>query len=440
MMRRIGNAPGRTIGAALLALTALCAVARGDDPPATGGGAWIGVTTQALARPWPGSANYAGGGVTVSEVVPGGPAAEAGIEPGDILVRIASRTLKSPADLVAAERTLEPGRPVQVVLARVGGRSVMTFSMEPGPVPGTSPPPVTNAAAGSSLPADASAPISTVAAADTSVPAGARAASEASAAGGISAPTGTGAAVGAAAATGTSTVAGAAPDVSAAPDASAASGAGATPGAGAAIGAAVAVGAGAAAVAGGEPTPAQSGITIAEPVPVPPLAVSGAEAAPDTVRPDTSVADIRTRGAAGLGMRCENLSLDLAAALGTKPGQGVLVLAVNTSSPADRAGIRPGDVISYAGTQPVVDVAGLDQIIATAVSPLPITAVRKGTSRLVSAEFPMPPAPEVKTGDAESTDQQLAALRDEVRSLREELKKLREELASQPRGSDVPHP
>jgi chaperonin cofactor prefoldin len=46
----------------------------------------------------------------------------------------------------------------------------------------------------------------------------------------------------------------------------------------------------------------------------------------------------------------------------------------------------------------------------------------------------------VKTGDAESTDQQLAALRDEVRSLREELKKLREELASQPRGSDVPHP
>jgi S1-C subfamily serine protease len=206
------------------------------------------------------------------------------------------------------------------------------------------------------------------------------------------------------------------------------------------VGAAVAVGAGAAAVAGGEPTPAQSGTTTAEPIPVPPLAVSGAAAAPDTVPPDTSVADIRTKGAAGLGMRCENLSLDLAAALGTKPGQGVLVLAVTTSSPADRAGIRPGDIISHAGSQPVVDAAGLDQTIATAVSPLPITAVRKGTSRLVAAEFPMPPAPEVKASEVQSTDQQVSALRDEVKTLREELRKLREEMASKPRGSDVPHP
>jgi predicted nucleic acid-binding Zn-ribbon protein len=52
----------------------------------------------------------------------------------------------------------------------------------------------------------------------------------------------------------------------------------------------------------------------------------------------------------------------------------------------------------------------------------------------------MPPPPEVKAGDAQSTDQQLSALRDEVRSLKEELKKLREELANPPKGSDVPHP
>jgi C-terminal processing protease CtpA/Prc len=177
---------------------------------------------------------------------------------------------------------------------------------------------------------------------------------------------------------------------------------------------------------------------VAEPVPVPPLATSAAAAPPDTVPP--AATDIRASGAAGLGLRCENLSLDLATAVGSKPGQGVLVLSVTTSSPADRAGIRPGDVISRAGGQPVVDVDGLDQIIATATSPLSITAVRKGTSRVVAAEFPMPPAPEVKAGDVQGTDQQLAALRDEVRILREELKKLREDLANPAKGSDVPHP
>lgn len=394
-MRRLGNARARSIAAALLALIALCAVARGDDPPATGSGAWIGVSTRALTHDWPGSRNYSGGGVTVVEVTPGGPADQAGIAPGDILVSIASRTLKSPADLAAAERGLEPGRPVQVVLARVGGRSVMTFSMEPGRVPGTSAPTVTSAAAG------------------------------------------TGAAAGTSAAAEVSSAAG----TSASPDASAASGTGAALGTGAAVGAAAAVGAGVAAGTSAEPTPGPSGITIAEPVPVPPLA-SSATATPESTAapPDTAETDIRAKGAAGLGLRCENLGLDLAAALGSKPGQGVLVLAVTTVSPADRAGIRPGDVISSAGGQSVVDVNGLDQIIATAISPLSITAVRKGTSRVVAVEFPMPPAPEVKASDVQGTDQQLAALRDEVKNLREELKKLREELASQPKGSDVPHP
>jgi len=104
----------------------------------------------------------------------------------------------------------------------------------------------------------------------------------------------------------------------------------------------------------------------------------------------------------------------------------------------DRAGIRPGDVISRAGGVAVGDVDGLDRIIATAISPLAITAVRKGASRLVACEFPMPPAPEVKAAEPQSTDQQVSALRDEVKSLREELRKLREEMANKPK--EVPHP
>ncbi len=382
-MRRLGNAPRRGIGAALLALTALCPIARGDDTPATGRGAWLGVSTRAVTQAWRDGRSSSTSGVTVIEVTPGGPADQAGIVPGDVLVKIDSRTLKSQADLAAAEGAMEPGRPVEVVLARGGGRTIMTFSMEPGQVPGTG------------------------------APAGASAAVGTSAAAGASAAVGTSAAVGASAAAGT--------DVEA--------------------GTGVAVGASATAVAGAEPMPPlpdQSPITITEPVPVPPLATSATAAPLATVPPAET--DIRANGAAGLGVRCENLSLDLATAVGSKPGQGVLVLGVTTGSPADRATIRPGDVISFAGGQPVVDVDGLDRIIATATSPLSITAVRKGTSRVVAAEFPMPPAPEVKASDAQGTDQQLASLRDEVRTLREELRKLREELAKQGKGSDVPHP
>ena len=121
MMRRLGIAPGRGIGAVLLALTALIPVARGDDTPATGRGAWIGVSTQAVTQARRDGRGSPASGLKVVEVAPGGPADQAGIVPGDILKSIDSRTLKEPADLAAAERAMEPGRAVQVVLDR-GGR------------------------------------------------------------------------------------------------------------------------------------------------------------------------------------------------------------------------------------------------------------------------------------------------------------------------------
>jgi membrane-associated protease RseP (regulator of RpoE activity) len=95
-------------------------------------------------------------GLQVIAVTPGSPAAEAGIEPGDILMRIDSRNLKVPDDLTTAELFMQSGRPVEVVLDR-GGRTIMTFQMEPAPTPGTSAPllltgvpPATSAATDSS--------------------------------------------------------------------------------------------------------------------------------------------------------------------------------------------------------------------------------------------------------------------------------------------------
>src|SRR5262249_10145831 len=135
-MKRLGIAPVRGIGAVLVALAALCSVARGDEVAAAGSGAWIGVTTRGLTQAWNLSGHYSGGGVKVVDVTPGGPADQAGIEQGDILVSIASHTLRTPDDLTAALHALEPGHPVEVILARAGGRSVMTFGMRPGALPG----------------------------------------------------------------------------------------------------------------------------------------------------------------------------------------------------------------------------------------------------------------------------------------------------------------
>ena len=419
-MSRLGIARGRGIGAMLLAVAALCPGARGDDTPAAASGAWIGVTTRAVTHAWPGSSHYGANGVAVVDVAPGSPANQAGIVAGDIVVSIDGRALKMPDDLLAAERALEPGRAVEVVLARGGGRMIMTFGLRPAPLAGQSAP-----AAGARASSGAS--IDGAGAAGAAVGAGASAPAEV-AAGGAGAAAATGATVGAGAAEASGT-AGAAAD-----------GAGAAAATGAAVGIAAAAGASSSS-AGPEPTPfaGSTGTPIGELVPVPVPATAAAVAPPDTAQ--APIADVRSKGAAGLGVRCENLSLDLAAAVGSKPGQGVLVLGVTTASPADRAGIRPGDVISRVGGEPVVDVDGLDRLLASATSPLPIVAMRRGTTREVTAEFPAPPpAASTKAGGPEATDQLLSSLRDEVRGLREEIRKFREELANRASGTDSPHP
>jgi predicted metalloprotease with PDZ domain len=174
---------------------------------------------------------------------------------------------------------------------------------------------------------------------------------------------------------------------------------------------------------------------VAEAVPTPPPppaeeAATTAAAAPAAPAP----AEVHRNGAADLGVRCENLSFDLAEALGAIEGQGVLVLKVLGGSPADRAGIRPGDVISWVGDQPVVDVDRLERAVASAPSPVNIVTRRGGTTRNVMAEFDAQAAAGEAAAKSDRTDELsgdalVAALRDEVRGLRDEVQKLREELA-----------
>jgi putative serine protease PepD len=59
-------------------------------------------------------------GLFVQQVVPGGPAESAGIQPGDIVTSIDANPVRSPDDLTQLELGLEPGDTVEVTFERTG--------------------------------------------------------------------------------------------------------------------------------------------------------------------------------------------------------------------------------------------------------------------------------------------------------------------------------
>ena len=61
-----------------------------------------------------------GGGVRIESVSPGGPAAEAGVKAGDIIVAIEAKPVTTGRELVRAMEAIEPGEKVQLGLKRDG--------------------------------------------------------------------------------------------------------------------------------------------------------------------------------------------------------------------------------------------------------------------------------------------------------------------------------
>ncbi|MFK2903253.1 trypsin-like peptidase domain-containing protein [Dyella ginsengisoli] len=79
-------------------------------------------------------------GVQVSDVYPGGPAASAGIQPHDILLRIGDDDIADPADLRRHEAALKPGSKVDVSGLRNGApfRLSVTIAQRPSVLPDSS--------------------------------------------------------------------------------------------------------------------------------------------------------------------------------------------------------------------------------------------------------------------------------------------------------------
>ncbi len=154
-------------------------------------------------------------------------------------------------------------------------------------------------------------------------------------------------------------------------------------------------------------------------------------------------------GRGRLGVRVEKLTSDLAQALGVSGDRGVLVLQVMEDTPAQKAGLRAGDVILKVGERDVGDTDQLTRELRQREGRTDIVVQRKGSRRTIEVDLPsrsrsmLAPdgsrrgldmripepgrAPRVYRWQGQD-DGTIDALREELRQLRRELEELRREL------------
>jgi S1-C subfamily serine protease len=78
-----------------------------------------------------GDAEPDGGGVRVVGVSPGGPAAEAGVKAGDVIVAIEAKPVATGRDLVRAMESIEPGEKVELSVRRDGKPILVSVEARP---------------------------------------------------------------------------------------------------------------------------------------------------------------------------------------------------------------------------------------------------------------------------------------------------------------------
>lgn len=96
---------------------------------------WIGVEPQELNAELAQVFNVkATQGVIITGVLQNGPAAAAGVRPGDVITQVAGKPVKNVPELLSAVATLKPGEPAQLSIERGDRRSEL--SITPGKRPG----------------------------------------------------------------------------------------------------------------------------------------------------------------------------------------------------------------------------------------------------------------------------------------------------------------
>lgn len=110
--------------------------------------------------------------------------------------------------------------------------------------------------------------------------------------------------------------------------------------------------------------------------------------------PDTQVYTFTSRPT--LGIRTEDLDGQLGAYFGAPDSEGVLVTHVNPGSPAEKAGLKAGDVIIKVDGGRVRDTNDLRERMRDAreKKTVPIAVIRKGAETSVNVEIEQPKPPE----------------------------------------------
>jgi S1-C subfamily serine protease len=96
--------------------------------------AYLGVSTQTVTPDLQQQFGLSrSSGILVAEVTAGGPAGKAGIQQGDIILKIDDEEMVDSSDLLVAIRDKKPGDVVQVTIDRDGTTSVISATLEERP-------------------------------------------------------------------------------------------------------------------------------------------------------------------------------------------------------------------------------------------------------------------------------------------------------------------
>jgi len=130
------QAGAQGIGFAIPATTVREQVALLEKNPGTHQGTNAGFIGAALATVTPDlgvQLNYKGKGVAVSQVVQGGPADQAGIQPGDVITRVNGTDVTTNAEVVKAIRATKPGATISMQIWSAGIKKLVSIKVQERP-------------------------------------------------------------------------------------------------------------------------------------------------------------------------------------------------------------------------------------------------------------------------------------------------------------------